>query len=853
MIESSATASPLLSRGSSGFVYLRAALFSALLLIVTFADVIFLGTTVSNSAGHFASSYGLPMASLYPERQGRKHLDGYNDTGGAVWQSDPMRRYMYHVLQGRESFYWNPYSATGALGPETLVDQKASPLTLLAAALGGDQASGDVALLFFLFCSLFALYLTVTLIFGLSDGAAVAAALGFLLNGFSIANLGSNVSHAYVLFPILLYSATLFAQHPTLPRFAFAVLANSLVLATTFLPVSFLTVLSIYVLVSAYTWASAGQSTRPRLLRALRVLAALGAAVVLAVLLLAPLYFPIIESLSLLDSVRDYSQREFYPVSLHNLIGFFSPKHFWESYQAIDPELLNPTADGVIPLGNHAFHFGITASVLALLGVAARRSGSSLVHFAAAALFCLAIGRIYGIPPVSEVVQAIYGLRSLGCQYWWTMVAVAFPILMAFGFQALGEHRNKTKLLVLTFGLVVTAFVFAWEVRGWVPERWKLQLGYLGFALVVALSAAWFVRGAQRRVDRAQSPGVWAAAILLLVFAELTFYMNHLRPARNDDQLVPPGLVKFLRANLGNQRLANFGFIGLPPEYGSAYRIPEVGSMNMSILPWYMKLFEEAFMLPTPRVWGNFASLHFPWEPLDIDDQLVDMLAVKYLFVPHYWKDVHEGLLARCYPTVYSDQHGTVYLNSNAYPRVYATRALLSFEQRQSGPPTGPCACSKPGPLVRRTGSDSQNDRQQCRLALVDDPGLIEAASRLGITGSPTERAQCVKAEIDITSLRGSKVSFQIALDTSAVVVIADAWHPNWRTTVDGTEVYTGRVNGALRGIAVPAGSHRVEMRYRPRSLTAALTASGTALVLLCSLFIHRATTKASRRKHSFR
>jgi hypothetical protein len=49
-----------------------------------------------------------------------------------------------------------------------------------------------------------------------------------------------------------------------------------------------------------------------------------------------------------------------------------------------------------------------------------------------------------------------------------------------------------------------------------------------------------------------------------------------------------------------------------------------------------------------------------------------------------------------------------------------------------------------------------------------------------------------------------------------AFVVLADAWLPGWSVAVDGARAPLFRVDHLLRGVAVPAGSHRVTMRYEP-------------------------------------
>lgn len=66
---------------------------------------------------------------------------------------------------------------------------------------------------------------------------------------------------------------------------------------------------------------------------------------------------------------------------------------------------------------------------------------------------------------------------------------------------------------------------------------------------------------------------------------------------------------------------------------------------------------------------------------------------------------------------------------------------------------------------------------------------------------------------------------------SGAVLVLTDAFYPGWEATLDGAPVAVLRANTAVRAVVVPAGEHRIEMRYRPRSLRvgAALGGIGAA------------------------
>ena len=67
------------------------------------------------------------------------------------------------------------------------------------------------------------------------------------------------------------------------------------------------------------------------------------------------------------------------------------------------------------------------------------------------------------------------------------------------------------------------------------------------------------------------------------------------------------------------------------------------------------------------------------------------------------------------------------------------------------------------------------------------------------------------------------------------LLVVSETFYPGWDVTVDGRPQPIHEVFGALRGVVLDSGSHRVEMRYRPWvvALGSALSGAGIALSLL--------------------
>lgn len=120
------------------------------------------------------------------------------------------------------------------------------------------------------------------------------------------------------------------------------------------------------------------------------------------------------------------------------------------------------------------------------------------------------------------------------------------------------------------------------------------------------------------------------------------------------------------------------------------------------------------------------------------------------------------------------------------------------------------------------------------REALVEDAG----------PGDPRD-AGCWAAgprvpEVDVLGYQDDRILLAATAPCAAVLVTSELAYPGWRASVDGRPAALGVVNGAFRGMVVPAGEHRVELRYAPvlpwigrlaAALTLALLLGAAALV----------------------
>ena len=81
-------------------------------------------------------------------------------------------------------------------------------------------------------------------------------------------------------------------------------------------------------------------------------------------------------------------------------------------------------------------------------------------------------------------------------------------------------------------------------------------------------------------------------------------------------------------------------------------------------------------------------------------------------------------------------------------------------------------------------------------------------------------------------------LSLDVRTEQPCVLVLSELTYPGWRATVDGAEASLLRADGLLRAVALPTGSHQVEMDFRPGIVTWGLAISLGALVLALALIL---------------
>jgi uncharacterized membrane protein YfhO len=140
------------------------------------------------------------------------------------------------------------------------------------------------------------------------------------------------------------------------------------------------------------------------------------------------------------------------------------------------------------------------------------------------------------------------------------------------------------------------------------------------------------------------------------------------------------------------------------------------------------------------------------------------------------------------------------------YPRYYFADQLVTISDRHD--------------FVRKLTEGHYGDR----VAFIHGPSFVPSS---GVVRGYRETANT--AAIDVESAGKS------------FLVMSVTPHKYWRVTIDGRRTEPQVTNIGFQGVTVPAGRHRVEMRYRnDLAAMAAKVSIAAALLLAAAVFLHR-------------
>ncbi len=398
-----------------------------------------------------------------------------------------------------------------------------------------------------------------------------------------------------------------------------------------------------------------------------------------------------------------------------------------------------------------------------------------------------------------ELPRSMYALPSRFIGLALSLATLAASVAL------LRRPRAGAPLVWALSALAVAELWFALP-QGLAPTWASLRV----VAPLLCLAAAWPL--ARERLRLAGS----LAALALVAASACDLSAPRGLPSRNDPYRAPPYMA-FLREHLGHQRVMGVGG-ALVPNYASAFAVrdvrfivalalPEPLYASLALTQWHLT--SESTML-----WFTGGPTNFYVSPPSLGAALsrlrgYDLMGVRYFIAP---RDAHRGNdpLPAGIERVY---HGEVDLfeRREALPRAWVVHSL------ERAPANLPSTLSRLG--------DASFDARTT--------ALVHGDATLSPTSNATSTATFERDDAHVVTLR-------VATSADGMLVLSDAWYDAWEATLDGRVVPIARVNAFMRGVLVPAGSHRVEFRYRDAAFSLGLRLAGLGLALVIALALSR-------------
>ena len=719
----------------------------------------------------------------------------------------PMRRLYSELLRGGEWLLWNPYLHGGLPFVADFSSSALYPSQLLYLLLPAERALSVEIAVHVILASAAAYVLARVL--GVGPPAATVSGLVFGYCGFALsqANLMRLMAYPYLALVVLFWHLYLTRKRR---RWLLLAIACGALQVLAGVPESVAFTFAV-----ALGWGlalPAGGASRPR--RALLWVVLSVAVAGLAAVQLVPGFEMVAQSQRgeglELEAVGAHSVD---PRRLPELVvpGFLGrtdrilPGDYWGS----------GIVDGAFPLVL-SLYVGLVPTALALLaaGAAVRRGRPLDRYLAALALLALVLclGRL--LPFFEAVYRWVPGVQVFRYPVKYLMLGtLPLALLAGRGFEALfgsvhdrGRGSEDRRPLVLAWGVAAALglFVTCWGV-------------FPGFA--AAAQELFFARSDELiseglRGSLLQVFGIWLLAVLI--------YQMHRLRARPWLPWALSAVVALDLLSAGrlvNPTAPSDRFLGVPPAAELALRHVGDGRVYRDPVPSNLPL-----LAPT----GEIAWL-YRWN----QEVLKDYLGATYRLPMIYHTDFH-GLAPRRVMRLKWTVEAVPWeqklpLLSAASVRLIVTHEDLDLPglerltviENASRVPFYMVLnhyAAEPVRLVTRIHRAADLDEAVgAMLAPGFDPRVHAVLE--GFPPAPSPNGCHAAAEIETLEATFRRRTVAVDSVCAGALVFSEVWYPGWEARVDGRRVPLVRANAAFQAVWLEPGSHRVELRFVPRSL----------------------------------
>ncbi len=393
------------------------------------------------------------------------------------------------------------------------------------------------------------------------------------------------------------------------------------------------------------------------------------------------------------------------------------------------------------------------------------------------------------------------------------LVSLCIAVVSGFALDQLMRRRDGRALgvsmaVVAALGVAAFgAFALITPQVGTLLNTSRLYATWtLGWPVLIAIVGGVLALGVSRVAGDSARPVVLAGALLVVTIGDVAAVHYRVPGVRFDYAEVPPSdaqprpRIAALRDELlrtGERVIAVDGTHNpfLLPNLTRPWDVPAAGGSG----PLGMQRYVDMLRMGSPGD-VEMATLLAPHVGLDL-------FAIRYALVPdtgwagaellrqpERWSEVEKLQYDESDP----ESRYTLYRNAHAMPRAWCV-----------------------GSVIRESDESSLGAIRTGRLADGSsfDPATMVLAEPGELPGW-VDSAQAGTAR-PVVARPGDAPAYRVESPTPCVLVLSEAFYPWWRAAIDGVSLAPSRVNYAMVGIPVPAGTHVVRMTMRPVSLWA--------------------------------
>lgn len=620
--------------------------------------------------------------------------------------------------------------------------------------------------------------------------------------------------YVITLFPAALALLVRALEKPTLLRFAwFGAMAALILIAHPQLAFYAWVALGLYALVAVIVRRSEG--TRPLVARLTGGVLALVVALGACALVLLPMYFYLRDVSPRAGEGIGFDKAASYSLNAEELVNFVVP-----SFSGVDE-----TYWGRNPLKHNVEYGGAIVFALGIAGLFALKGDRRRIGLGVAAGVSLLYGLGANTPAFKLMYYTIPGLKRFRAPSLATFITLtALSVLAVLLLERILRDRESKEGMItgrvlavlaglcLLLGIAVQAggagALGIWQgIFGHTPRADLLPAATPDIAMGAILAALWL--GIAWGSLWAWRRGMIGATAFVVTLTAVTA-VDGLRVDARYIQVVPfeqffpkDGSFDQLKQLLapGERVLAMnssaiFGGGGPEGGYLATYDIPEVFGYHSNQLRWYDQVTRRD-VRDGARAYSDY------WVPGFVMSPIFRALGTRVVLSPIELKGISG------FQQMGGNQRVAVYRNSEAIAGV----AVI--------------------PKVTVQPDSTKVIEQLWTPGLdVSQEAFVSAALPAIGNGGGTGEAK-------ITMDGADSVSIDATTTGPALVLLSRTFHPAWKATVNGQAVEAVRADHALIGIPVSAaGSHKIELAYRPPTVARAklITQATWALLLLATL-----------------